>query len=530
MALSNLLSPSSALLLLQQNSSFVIVLLLTASFYALISYLNSPWRRLPPGPPRLPMIGNYHRIPDNRWLIFTEWKKTYGDIIYLNMFGQSFLVLNSHKVATDLLDRRVGIYSDRPSYIVASDFMCSGLFLFLAKYSDAWRRMRKASSEILRKSAMPDFHHKQTKEALLLASGMLAQPQRWRANFERAAASLIMSVIYDTPTLASEHNPSVKRIVDVTVRLGRSVRPGAHLVEFFKFLLYIPDSCARWKRDAKNWFIRDSQMFEELFNGVRTNLAKGEARPSVCATLITEQDRHNLSKREGAWLAASLYSAGADTTASVLSWWLLAMLAYPETQKRAQAELDAVIGRSRPPTFADMDSLPYTRAMINEVHRWRPIGPLGFPHLSTEDDWYEGYFIPAGTICFANIWCLNLDPDVYGPDAGQFNPARHLDARAHTASGSSETREENHAAYGFGRRICVGRHLANNSLFIDIATILWAMNIERATDENGNELPLDVDGQIEDGLIVRPIPFELKVTPRFPEVVSILEQAKELLA
>ena len=65
----------------------------------------------------------------------------------------------------------------------------------------------------------------------------------------------------------------------------------------------------------------------------------------------------------------------------MMAWWLLAMLAYPDTQARAQAELDAVVGRARLPTFADYHSLPYIRAMVKEVLRWRPVGPLGIPHI-----------------------------------------------------------------------------------------------------------------------------------------------------
>ena len=60
-----------------------------------------------------------------------------------------------------------------------------------------------------------------------------------------------------------------------------------------------------------------------------------------------------------------------------MSWWTLAMLAYPEVQKRAQDELDAVVGRTRVPTFADLPHLPYIRAMVKEALRWRPVDPVG---------------------------------------------------------------------------------------------------------------------------------------------------------
>ena len=83
-------------------------------------------------------------------------------------------------------------------------------------------------------------------------------------------------------------------------------------------------------------------------------------------------------------------AAASDTTSTTLMWWTLAMVAFPQVQRRAQAELDAVVGRTRLPTFADAPHLPYVRAVIKEVLRWRPAIPLGMPHKATEDDWYDG--------------------------------------------------------------------------------------------------------------------------------------------
>ena len=68
--------------------------------------------------------------------------------------------------------------------------------------------------------------------------------------------------------------------------------------------------------------------------------------------------------------------------------------------------------------------------------------------------------------------------------------------------GPPDTKEESHVTYGFGRRLCVGRHVANNSLFIDIAILLWAAKMERKKDASGRLCPLDVDGFVEDGLVV----------------------------
>jgi cytochrome P450 len=178
------------------------------------------------------------------------------------------------------------------------------------------------------------------------------------------------------------------------------------------------------------------------------------------------------------------------------------MIAFPEAQRRAQAELDAVVGRDRLPTIADAPRLPYLGAVIREVLRWRPALPLGVPHAATNDDWYEGMFIPKGTICIPNAWNCNHDRDVFGPDADEFRVERHLDERGELLSGPLETSQAGHVTFGFGRRICVGKDLALESLFITTARILWAANLERGRDEDGMEVQLDTDTLVDVGLVV----------------------------
>ena len=178
------------------------------------------------------------------------------------------------------------------------------------------------------------------------------------------------------------------------------------------------------------------------------------------------------------------------------------MLAYSETQARALAELDAVIGRSRLPSFADLPQLPYIRAMVKEALRWSPLSPSGPPHQTTEDDWYEGTFIPKGTVCISNVWHLNRDPEIFGKNPEHFDPMRYLDTSENAAPGVSEIKERGHFTYGFGRRICVGRYMADNALFINIAVLLWAAEIGRKEDASGSFVPLDLDGWVDGGLAV----------------------------
>ena len=168
------------------------------------------------------------------------------------------VVVSSQKTVADLLDRRAGIYSDRSRNIVASEIMTRGLLLSLTRYndlyvqarmalfrqtdslSDSWRRLRKAAHEGLHKGVIHRFQPTQHIEGLLLACGLLAEPDNWDGHLRRTAASLIMSIVYDEPPIISGSHTSVKLINDFDARLTRAALPGAHFVEFFPWMMYIP--------------------------------------------------------------------------------------------------------------------------------------------------------------------------------------------------------------------------------------------------------------------------------------------------
>ncbi len=92
---------------------------------------------------------------------------------------------------------------------------------------------------------------------------------------------------------------------------------------------------------------------------------------------------------------------------AMMGAFFLAMALHPEVQKKAQQELDAVVGTERLPDFSDRPSLPYVTAIAKELLRWHPAAPTGVPHRSIADDEYNGHFIPGGSTIFVNIWCVH---------------------------------------------------------------------------------------------------------------------------
>jgi cytochrome P450 len=87
-----------------------------------------------------------------------------------------------------------------------------------------------------------------------------------------------------------------------------------------------------------------------------------------------------------------------------LHTFFLAMVLFPEAQRKAQKELDEVVGSTRLPDFEDRANLPYINALGKEVMRWHPIIPLGVAHSVTRDDVLGNYFIPAGSLVLGFAW------------------------------------------------------------------------------------------------------------------------------
>ncbi|KAI0737944.1 cytochrome P450 [Daedaleopsis nitida] len=488
---------------------------------------SSTHKKLPPGPRGLPIVGNLFQLSNDLWFKLTEWKQEYGPIMYLNLAGQDIIVLNSLQAAADLLDRRAANYSHRPRFVVACNWLTEGMFFVLQGYTGRWRRMRRASHEGLHSAVVKDFQPVQTLEAALLLNDIVATPTKWEEHMTRNAGSTVLSVTYDTPPVKSVNDPALALLCELTTKVVRAGYVDGFLVEFVPFLQHIPAAIAPWKRDALASATRFTKLFEDLYRTVKSRVGEEDTRPSVAAYVVERQAKYDLSDKETAWMLATI-AAAFETVSGTMQWFMLAMVLYPEAQQKAQEELDAVVGRGRLPSFDDLENLVYIRAMVKETLRWHPVGPLGMQHKSVEDDYYGDYFIPKGSVCIPNVWAINRDPELWGPDADSFRPERHIGPDGKLAPSPADTKEEGHVTFGFGRRICVGRHVGRSSLFLNMACLLWMFKIRPPLGADGREV-VCTEKSVDLGLVVRPQEYEHRFPLRFPEALAVLENhLKEL--
>lgn len=128
------------------------------------------------------------------------------------------------------------------------------------------------------------------------------------------------------------------------------------------------------------------------------------SQPCFCNDIYRAQLNEGFSDDAAGYISGSLLDAGSDSTASTLYGFILAMLIWPEVQRRGQEEVDRVVGQDRLPTMEDYDQLPFIRCCIKETLRWMPTVVLGVPHNVTKDDSYLGYQIPKDSSIINNVW------------------------------------------------------------------------------------------------------------------------------
>nr|VWO97913.1 Zn(2)-C6 fungal-type domain-containing protein [Ganoderma boninense] len=284
-----------------------------------------------------------------------------------------------------------------------------------------------------------------------------------------------------------EYYQMIEKMGDVGEEI---VVPGRFPVEAFPALRYLPSwfpggAFKKWAADAKRHI---SRAVEDLFERSKSVTSVDSSKRPMIRQILRDSASQGDEELEKMCkeVAATMYLAGADTSNAMTGAFFLAMAMYPEVQKKAQQELDAVVGTDRLPDFSDRSSLPYINAIVKELLRWHPATPIGVPHRVQADDEYKGYLIPASTSIFVNVWDILRNPEIYAQPE-DFMPERFLDSAGNV---DIDGRDPADVLFGFGRRVCPGRHFADSVLFILCATVLWAFEIGPPVDEDGAPIPI----------------------------------------
>ncbi|ODV94023.1 hypothetical protein PACTADRAFT_3984 [Pachysolen tannophilus NRRL Y-2460] len=471
--------------------------------------------RLPPGPPTVPIFGNFLQIPKkNVHLKFQEWAKTYGPIYSLILGTKVVIVLNSPDAIKELLDKKSTIYSSRPEIYVGQDLISGGLRFVFLPYNDTWRMARKMIHKLLNIKAAVKYIPYQEQENRQMMVDLLNNPDDFHKHLRRYSTSLTTQLVFGWRSPLYE-DPKVSQIFEGFEKFAVASQISHSLMDYFPILRYVPDFLNPSARQAKELHKEEKALYMSYMVNCREAIKEGKVGPCFCADMLESQKKLGFSDDLACYISGTLLEAGSDTTAGVLVGFIMAMVCFPEVQKIAREEVDRVVGPDRMPTMDDEENLQYIRWVEKETLRWMPTSIMGIaPHSANKDDEYMGYWIPAGAHVINNVWTLNHDEKRY-PKPREFKPERYVNdsLRAGESAALSDANLRDHFTFGAGRRICPGMHLAERSLFLAMARILWTFEISHATDSEGNEIPVNPLA-ISGGIVARHEPFKAKFTVR----------------
>ncbi|KAK6515866.1 hypothetical protein TWF281_004457 [Arthrobotrys megalospora] len=320
-------------------------------------------------------------------------------------------------------------------------------------------------------------------------------------------------MLYGYQTTSIGRDPIVDLVTRWVHEANDAITAGKWIVDIIPWLEYLPGWLPGmgFKAIARQYRRIYMLAANIPFDFAKTQKAEGSSKPSYTSSLL-ESDQTPYEIDQVKYSAATLFAGGSDTSVAVLGHFYLAVMLYPEVQKKAQEEIDRVIGSDRLPEFQDRPNLPYVEALLTETLRWRPIISLGVPHMSDQEDEFQGYRIPKGSIILQSIAWFGRDPESY-PEPERFDPERFL--------GPNKQTDPRTFIFGFGRRICPGRHVADANLFLVIAKSLASFDVRKAVDSDGKDIE-PVLGSVP-GLVSHPQPFKCSIKPRS-------EKYRELIA
>ncbi|KAI0551784.1 O-methylsterigmatocystin oxidoreductase [Xylaria curta] len=507
-----------------------VLLVFRSSLTSEVNRIRKGLRRVP-GPWGLPIVGNLLQLSKRPQNELGNWALKYGELFQIKLGLTTWVYVNSPEAAREIMDKQSAHTSSRLPSPVANDLVGGDMRFVLMPDNPKWSFWRRTTQRLLTPSVCMTYLENQNLEAKQLVYDYLTDNKNqseFYSHTRRFATSIIMATTYGW-RLPTAHGEDIKQIYHILHALSEDSVPGAHIADALPFLARLPPALQWWRRKGLEHFQYQVDAWMGYWKRLQKRVETEESPHCFGKQLIAESP---LNELEQGFLAGSLVEAGAETTSTTINSCLRYLANNPEAQAAAHAELDAVVGRERSPTWADQGSLPYIEACHRETSRLRPPSNNGVLHYTTKDLEYKGFHIPKGVVVAMNQYHMYYDPERY-PDPEQFRPERFLRTAGPKHVGGAPQWSYNAEAgdlpdrwvFGAGRRLCPGMHFAVNSLYIGLAKILWAFEIKRPVDENGKEIELDVsDEGYMDGRFTVPKPYRLRFIPRSPEIEKIVRR------
>ncbi|KAI9157658.1 hypothetical protein LWI28_025877 [Acer negundo] len=505
------------------------------SIFELLIPTKSLTHKLPPGPPTIPILGNFlwlKRSGQEIESILRDLTAKLGPMVTLRLGSQAAIFVSDRSLTHKALIHNGAIFAGRPEALPITKIESSNQHTInTASYGPTWRVLRRNLTEkTLNPSRVKSYSHAR-KWVLDILLNSLKSSDHLAAilvmeHFQYAMYSLLVLMCFGDKL----EEKQIMEILSTQRHLLLNVNR-FNILNFFPMVTKIVFR-KRWQefyemlqvqKDVLVPLIRERKKVKEgRLSKVKENRDEEEKHEQVLCYVDTlldlqlPEERRNLDEEEMVSLCAEFLDAGTDTTSTALQWIMANLVKYPEIQERLLTEMKGVMLMMKEEDALiieedDLQKMPYLRAVVLEGLRRHPPAHFVLPHAVTEEDTIlDEFLVPKknGTINFM-VAEMGLDPKVW-KDPMDFKPERFLKVDDHDQvfdiTGSREIRM---MPFGAGRRICPALALALLHLEYFVANLIWSFHW-KAVDGEG----VDLDEK-QEFLTVMKNPLKVHLSPRF---------------
>ncbi|XP_042515664.1 cytochrome P450 78A9-like [Macadamia integrifolia] len=423
-----------------------------------------------PGPRGLPVLGSMNLMSSlgHRQLAAAAERCGAKRLMAFSLGETRVIVTCNPDVAKEILNSSV--FADRPVKESAYSLMFNRAIGF-APYGVYWRTLRKIAATHL---FCPKQINSSSAQRFQIANQMVSMfgsckgEIRVRDTLKRASLNNIMCSVFGCKYELNSSNESdeLRGLVEEGYELLGKLNWSDHLPWLSGF-------------DPQNIRLRCSKLVPKVNQFVNHIIADHRTQTSenkkaaidFVDVLLSLEGPAKLSEPDMIAVLWEMIFRGTDTVAVLIEWILARMVLHPEIQSNVQEELDRVVGKSRPVTEEDVQAMVYLPAVVKEVLRLHPPGPLlSWARLAITDTTIDGRHVPSGTTAMVNMWAISRDPEVWS-DPLEFKPDRFLTKEAEVEFSvlGSDLRL---APFGSGRRVCPGKALGLTTVNFWMASLL----------------------------------------------------------
>jgi cytochrome P450 len=410
-------------------------------------------RRLPPGPRGLPILGMLPAVRRNPTAAFMSAARRFGDVVYFKIGPRRGYLITSPADVRHVLQDNARNYHKSPLYEKLRLSLGNGL---LTSEDEFWLRQRRI--------AQPAFHRQRIAG---LASVMADAARETAAEWQAIASD-------GRPVDVAEEMMRLTRTVVLRALLGADLGPFAAVVDHAWTIINQHVGESFWTlgltdRLPTPKYRKFQAARAELRAAVDYVISQRRRSPSESADLLSmllssrdEETGEAMTDEQVRVEVTTFLLAGQETTSLALTWTWYLLSQHPGAQRRLDEEIDAVL-EGRPPEYADLANLPYTRMVIDEALRLYPPA-WGFSRQALADDELGGFHLPRGWLAFVIPYVLHRLPAYWdAPDT--FDPERFLPER------SADRPKFVYLPFGAGPRQCIGNYFALIEAQLSVATL-----------------------------------------------------------